>query len=298
MREDVYIEEVVSKCEAFKKANIWPSETLLRPRAWLNNFEEPDKYVAAVLLNNFNFFNDRLTDHLLLSSFQSIGDGLSKGPKAPDRNALLSALSTAKYTLVEGETSNPTDSGYNICRRARQVLRIPEHLIANPTEALMHATNGGTVVFLDDFIGSGDQFIHTWEKIYPTYGNSSFSTTQPYTNFTAIYVALVSTSSGLEAINLSAPNVAVCVTHVLNEESTYRGIGSGTPLQKLIENFLKKYSPLLTPREAYMTRPDWKAFGYKNRGLLFGFSHSIPDATLPILWSPGVNNWEPLIERV
>jgi hypothetical protein len=299
MREDVYIEEVISKCEAFKKASLWPSEQILKPRAWLNNFEDSDKYIAAVLLNHFIFYNDQLTNYLFLSSYQSIGDGYSKGPSAPDKNTLLNALKTAIYAPVEGENPNPTDSGYIMCRRARQVLGISENRIVNTSKALMHAAQGGTVVFIDDFIGSGDQFLSTWEKSYPLLGKNSFSSLQPYTNFIAIYVALVSTHTGLEAIQARAPSVAICLTHTLNEDATYKKIGFGTPLQDSIVALLEKYSQLLTPREEYMSNnPAWKAFGFKEKGLLFGFSHSIPDATLPIFWSPGINNWEPLIERL
>lgn len=199
---------------------------------------------------------------------------------------------------MEGERPNVTDSGYMMCRKARQVLDIPESLIVNTSAALMHAARGGTVVFIDDFIGSGDQFITTWEKPYPLLGNNSFKSLQPYTSFVAIYVALVSTHTGLERIQSEAPEVAVCLTHILNEDATYRSIGLGTPLQDSIVQFLEKYAQSLIPREDYMARnPAWKAFGYKEKGLLLGFSHSIPDATLPIFWSPGIGNWEPLIER-
>lgn len=80
MREDVYIKEVIAKCEAFKKASVWPTEQILKPRMWLNNFDNSDKYIAAVLLNHFIFYNEQLTNYLFKSSFQSIGDGYSKGP--------------------------------------------------------------------------------------------------------------------------------------------------------------------------------------------------------------------------
>jgi hypothetical protein len=296
MREDVYIEEVISKCEAFKKANIWPTEQILKPRTWLNNFDNnSDKYIAAVLLNHFIFYNEQLTNRLLKSSFESICDGYPKGPNSLSPNILLDALKNAVYTLVEGERPNVTDSGYIMCRKARQLLNIPETFIVNISDAQSHASRGGTVVFVDDFIGSGDQFMTTWEK---SVDNISFKNLQLSTNFVAIYVALVSTHTGLNRIRSEAPSVAVCLTHVLNEDVTFRTIGVGTPLQNSIVEFLKKYSNSLTPREDYMARNSaWKAFGYKEKGLLLGFSHSIPDATLPIFWSPGIGNWEPLIER-
>jgi hypothetical protein len=297
MRNDVFIEEVLRKCSAFKSATIWPPEPHLNPRAWLNNFDDDDKYIAAVLLDKFNFYNETLTNHLLISAYNSIADGLPKGPQAPSAHALQQALNSALFTLVEGEQPNPTDSGYNFCRRARQVLKVPEEYICSPEAALRHALQGNTVVFLDDFIGSGDQFLKTWNRQYPSVSNHSFATAQQTNNFIAIYIALVSTSYGLGEIHKHAPNVAVCVTHTLDDQSTFKGI-KPAELQPKIANLLIKYSPRLQPKESYMQYPAWKAYGYKERGLLFGFSHSIPDATLPIFWAPGNQNWEPLIERV
>ncbi len=299
MREDVYINEVLAKCEVFKKVGIWPSEPLMRPNAWLRNFEDSDRYIAAVLLDKFNYYNETLTNRLLIASYNSISDGLSKGPQTPKSKDLVSAVSNAVFTLVEGENPNLTDSGYTFCRRARQVLRVDESLIVSPIDALTHASKGGTVVFLDDFIGSGDQFKETWERKISASSPISFKEAQTSTNFNAIYISLACTSYGLANINTIAPYVAVCSAHFLTEANTYKEIKhNGKNLRSEIEQLLHKYAPRLTPKESHMQQNLCKAFGYKLRGLLFGFSHSIPDATLPIFWSPGTNNWEPLIERV
>ena len=117
--------------------------------------------------------------------------------------------------------------------------------------------------------------------------------------YTAIYIALVSTGFGLRNIHFKAPTVAVCVTHTLNQKSVLSGIIPCGPIQQAdIVKFLFKYSARLTPNEEYIANNNnYLAFGYKTLGLLFGFEHSIPDATLPIFWSPGLNDWEPLIER-
>lgn len=299
MRKDIYIDEVLAKCEALKKSGIWPAEPILRPRAWLRNFEATDQYIAAVLLDKFNFYNEKLTDRLLISSYTSISDGLPKGPQASPGEILISAIANSLFTLVEGEHPNVTDSGYNFCRRARQVLRINENLIVTPIKALEHAVQGGAVVFLDDFIGSGDQFIKTWNRKISRTSPESFNDAQSIVNFEAIYLTLVATSYGLERIHNEVPTVAVCATHELGEANTYKEIRhAGVCLKIEIEEFLIKYASKLTPKERYIANNDrYKAFGYKERGLLFGFAHSIPDATLPIFWSPGINNWEPLIER-
>lgn len=297
MRADTQIQEILAKCDILKRATLWPSEPVLRPRAWLENFEEPDIYIAAFLLDKFTFYNRTLTDALLVASYQSIGDGMPKGPASPSSMDLVASLDTAIITPVKGEHPNPTDSGYLVCRKARQLLRLNDTFIQDTDIAIQHAYDGKTVVFLDDFVGSGDQFLTTW-KTEDSSGRS-FAKANSISQFTAIYVTLVTTDFGLKNIHDNAPTVAVCATHVLDKRSTLEGVLESNPnMRSPILKFLAKYSSKLNPAEQYIANcQNYLMFGYKNRGLMFGFEHSIPDATLPIFWAPGQDNWEPLIER-
>lgn len=274
---------------------MWLPEPAIRPRAWIENFDESDKILAAQLLERFVFYNQRLTDSLLTTSFYSIADGLKKGPTAPSREQLLQALPNAIFTPVSGETPNPTDSGYFLCRRTRQVLNVSEARIKSTREALQAAANGQPVVFVDDFIGSGDQFLTTWQD---RSSGTSFEIIQHHIGFPAIYISLVGTDTGISNIGNRAPNVAVCVTHKIDHRGTIWGLqSSNPPLYSQINWLLQKYAQRLTPHEPYMHKQQYLKYGYKHRGLFFAFEHSVPDATLPIFWCGGTNNWEPLIER-
>lgn len=297
MRSDVFLDEVISKCDVLKRAGLWPSESVLRTRAWIGNFDPADRFVAAFLLDKFTFYNKTLTDALLVSSYHSIGDGLPKGPTAPSREDLLRSLASAAFTPVKGELPNPTDSGYLLCRKARQLLGVPEAKILETASAMAHAYKGGTVVFLDDFVGSGDQFLTTWTK--KDLDGKSFDAAQLASSFIAIYITLVTTDFGLANIYKNAPSVAVCMTHTIESQSNIFGVMNEHPSMKNdIAAFLSKYSSRLNPSEIYIANnPDYLMYGYKRRGLMFGFEHSIPDATLPIFWSAGNSNWESLIER-
>lgn len=294
MRSDVIIEEVLAKCDVLKMAGLWAAEPRLRPRAWLRNFEPQDQPLAANLLDKFTYYNALFTDRLFLASYQSLGDGMPKGPQAPGRDLLLQSIEKALFTPVRGEKPNPTDSGYLLCRKARQLIGVPEERIVETEQALAHAYGGGPVIFLDDFVGSGDQFLSTWTR--DTQGHS-FQDAMLQSGFVGIYVTLITTRLGLKMIHARAPDVAVCAAHVLDEKSTVFGLNSeNAKLYSDIEELLKKYTPRLSPKEDYMDG-SYRIFGYKTIGLMFGFEHSIPDATLPIFWSPGTDNWEPLIER-
>ena len=295
MRVDVYVKDVLARCEALKRAGMWLPEPRIRPRAWIENFDDDDKILAAQLLERFVFYNQRLTDSLLTASFYSIADGLKKGPAAPSREQLLQALPNAVFTPVSGETPNPTDSGYFLCRRTRQVLGVDEAKIKLTREALQAASNGCPVVFVDDFIGSGDQFLTTWQD---KSSGESFEAIQQQVGFLAIYISLVGAENGIDNIGNHAPTVAVCVTHKIDNRGTLWGLLSSNPtLYNQFGSLLRKYVSRLTPHEQYMLQDDYLIYGYKRRGLFFGFEHSVPDATLPIFWCRGTNNWEPLIER-
>ena len=297
LRSDILQKEVLAKCDVLKTAGFWPSEPTLRPRAWLENFDQSDQGTAAFLLDKFTYYNAEMTDALLKASYQSLGDGLVQSANA-SASDILSELPNSVFTPVTGETPNPTDSGNLMCRRARQILNIPEDLIVDVESAVNHAISGGAVIFLDDFIGSGDQFLETWGRNYNPSNPISFHGIMQAQPFCACYLSLVSTDYGLSKINSHAPAVAVSVTHTVTSKSTVQGLDISANQMHEIDQFLDKYAPRLQPRETYIQgNQEFLKYGYKNRGLMFGFEHSIPDATLPIFWSPGDHTWEPLIER-
>lgn len=296
MRADILENEVLSKCEVLKKARFWLPEPIIRPRAWLENFDREDRLLAARLLDRFTFFSSLQMDKLLLAAYDSLCDGFPRGSAAPTRDTLRRSLAGAVFTPVKGERPNPSDSGYLLCRKARQLFGLTESSIVETDAAVSHASNGGAVIFVDDFVGSGDQFISTWQR---DFSSRSFATESRSSDFIAIYICIVAMQSGLEAIGRAAPTVAVSCAHIVKEKSSVFGICSGdSELRRSIDALLTKYAMRLTPREPYISaNPTYLKYGYKERGLMLGFEHSIPDATLPIFWSPGTNSWEPLIER-
>lgn len=298
MRIDIAKHEALARCAALKAASFWPPEPRMRPGAWLSNFDEQDLPFAIGLLEKFTFYGASLTDALLVSAFRSVGDGLEKGPAAPARTVLEEALRHAIFTPVRGETPNPADSGHLFCRKARQLLHIPDNRMFDTADAINSAKAGTPIVFVDDFIGSGDQFLSTWTAPFDQSG-ASFETVHATSPFTVIYITLVATDYGIGNINARAPAVAVCPTHILERKSTiYEAFGTDPQTLVQIDSFLKKYATKLRPTEHWIaTNIQWLKYGYKGRGLMLGFDHSIPDATLPIFWSPGIDEWEPLIER-
>lgn len=298
VRDDVYLQAVLQKCDALKRAGLWAGESKVRPLAWLNNFADNDKIAAAVLLDHFVYFSDPVTDRLLLATFRSLRDRSRRGLGGlpPD------LVDTAVFTRVEGEKPNPTDSGNVFCRKARQVLAIPERRVLEPAEAVAAAARGTPVIFLDDFVGSGDQFCATWGRPYLPTSPRSFADVFSAQPFPAIYLCLITTQKGRDRIHVEIPSLVLDYAHLLAADDSVRSLPTSPlipPLQdpqKAVADLLQQYSPRLS-LPAYMGQDDWAQYGYQSLGTTIAFEHGVPDATVPLVWADGSNGWIPLARR-
>lgn len=298
VRDDVYLQAVLQKCDALKRAGLWAAESKVRPLAWLNNFTAEERIAAAVLLDHFVYFSDPVTDRLLLATFRSLRDRSRRGLGGLPINL----VDTAVFTRVEGEKPNPTDSGNVFCRKARQVLAIPEQRVLEPAAAVTAAASGTPVVFLDDFVGSGDQFCATWGRQYLPTSPRSFADVFSIQPFPAIYLCLITTQKGRDRIQVEIPPLVLDYAHLLAAEDSVRSLPTSPlipPLQDAqvaVANLLQQYSPRLS-LPAYMGQDDWAQYGYQSLGTIIAFEHGVPDATVPLVWADGPTGWIPLARR-
>jgi hypothetical protein len=299
MREDQYIEAVLTKCNALKRAGFWAAEPKIRPAAWLENFQPAERAIAAVLLDHFVFFSSTAVDKMLVSGYRALRDLLVN---ARGKATAVSILKRAIFTAVEGESPNVTDSGKLFCRKLRQILDIEEDRFLEPRVALQRAAAGVPIVFLDDFVGSGKQFTTTWQRLYSIHAPRSFQEAHVKTPFPVLYLNLVTSTYGLANIQAEAPSVPVVATHVLNDEYSVRKLPRSrllpdiANLQAEIEALLEKYySPLRVP--PYFTTIETRKYGFHKLGFLVAFDHSTPDSTVPLLWAEGPGSWTPLVRR-
>jgi hypothetical protein len=282
-----------------KDCGLWPAEPKVRPAAWLQNFEDDERPVAAVLLDHFVFFGGAAVDRMLLSGFRSLHDRVNQ---RRGRTAASNLLAAAVFTAIEGERPNLTDSGHLFCRKLRQIVGLPDARFANPEEAIEAAAQGTPVVFLDDFIGSGDQFMSTWERQYRHVQPRSFADAYATKAFDAYYLSLVATETGRDRVAQDAPMVWLQVNHVVGP---VYGIASTprTPFLPDIEDITQRIEQLLAKYESrlivphYLGTPESRKYGFERLGLQIAFDHSTPDATLPIFWAEAGANWTPLVRR-
>jgi len=290
---------VLTKCSYFVDVQLWPFKQDLDPEGWLSNFKPAEMEHAIHLLNGFMFFRQPLMRQMFYSAFQNMSTVLVRPNQSFGelQAEWRSFVDNTLITRVTGERPSDTDSGFHFERMARQALGIAEERIAGPQEILQYLLSRGAspVVFVDDFVGSGDQFVKTWRRpeSVPGHGEKSFeqvATEIPQCKF--FYCPLVCTEKGRLRIATACPQVVVCPAHFL--PSKYSALAEDsviwpTPLRDSGPEFVRNASLRAGIKESHIG-------GFDDLGLALAFEHSVPDATLPLFYADK-NNWHPLVRR-
>jgi hypothetical protein len=155
----------------------------------------------------------------------------------------------------------------------------------------------GPIVFVDDFVGSGEQFIKTWQRPITVPGSTlSFERISSARLTDAYYCPLVCTQYGYDRITRNCPDVRLRPAHILSQK-----YGALDPDSFIWPSHLKDTSRdflLSASRRAGIPESggvdDWR--GFHQLSLSIALGDSIPDATLPIFyWEQ--NGWRPLRRR-
>ena len=290
-------------CDALVDFHAW-DPTKIDARGWLANFDIKDRALAESLLSRFSFYADHLVDQLFVSAFQNISNHIRPdGAPFEETRALWRAFcSTMLITPVQGEDPNPSDSGWLFARKARQTLNIDQAQLFNPAQAAARVAAGDAkaVVFVDDFVGSGEQFRRTWTRRHPTPDGGSVSfheAAHAHPDAKFFYCNAMTTSHGLGRIRQAAPNVHVSAGNVIPGDhslsSPQSALWSSDQRAKGIE-MLRRVSFDLGYGEDGGGLNDWQ--GFHRLGLGLAFEHSVPDASLPIFFTDR-NGWTPLVKR-
>jgi len=285
------------KCDHFVDIQLWPLKSRLDPRRWLANFKPEEMPFAISLLHSFLYFSEPLMDQMLTAAFQD----LSRLIRNPDEAYSASVARWQNFvdsviiTCVRGENPNATDSGLKFLRMARQVLGINENRILSLEDTLtfLEAGNLRPIVFLDDFVGSGQQFLTTWNRpvLLTNRKRISFdeiASGNPGLRF--YYCPLICTETGRRNIRIDCPRIILNPAHILPD--CYNALADDSVLWR--QDMREPGRQFIESVSTRIGIPDWR--GFNGLGLALAFEHSVPDATLPMFHWKG-NGWNPLIER-
>ena len=292
-------EALESRNRALCDLQVWPIAQKLDWRGWLTNFPDAaDQPYARCLLEAFVYLSNSTVDALFVAAFRSLSR--SAGPFEPAgaaRARWRQFMDSALVVLVEGGDASPTDSAHLFARRARDLAQVPERHILAPAaacDALLHGSGRRPVVFVDDFVGSGEQFVDNWYREHTTRTGAMTSLRRLVDagECDAYYIPLVATKYGLDRIRYDCPKVALYPVHELGEEyacSNPQSLVWRPDLQAGVTDFLNRsvaragLSPI-------------SVLGHHRLALAIGFEHGVPDATLQ-LFTHNDNGWRPLVRR-
>ena len=302
------MKRVELKIEALTRAGIWPSNDpgKIKPKPWLNNFDEGERDIAAALIDIFVNFPEQQVVQILERALRRLLQDFGGNEQLLNarRDRIRYRLERTLFVPVEGETPNPTDSGNFICRLARQTLELSESQVQKPADALQQYLNDKkTIVFLDDMVGTGNQMHETWIREYGTHHPKSFQEAYSKINHRCYYVCLACSQEGRRRLS-TLSGLELISAHDLQDRDRFDLALQRIPdhpaeskLQADVEELLKRYANNLK-LEPYMKNNQCSVFGYGQLGLTFGIQHSVPDATLPIYWAEGCDTWKPLKKRI
>ncbi|MCT2175836.1 phosphoribosyltransferase-like protein [Dietzia cinnamea] len=275
----------------------WPKiPSQVNPERWLNDFDDEDALHAESLLESLIFFSQEQTTKLTTSLFHALSGEVTSTQRgyAARRSSWEQFIEKCFITYPTGEVPHPADSGHAFIRLARQQLGFPESRLKFPEHVVEELYRGtrNPIVMVDDFAGSGDQFLKTWHRSYTMDDGqtASFHTVAKDAPVEVFYLPAVATQYAIDRIEDAARGVHVRTAHVLSER--YSAVH---PDSVVFPEELRANARDFLARASKRAGID-DELGWNNLALVIAFDHSVPNATLPIIWSD-TPTWNPLLRR-
>jgi len=290
----------------FRDVGLWPLVVQLDPRGWLENFTPAETPHAIRLLEGFTYFSNSIVEQLFRASFLQASQLVvqTKGNYLAARTEWSDFLNDVYVVRVTGEIPNDTDSGFAFARLARDILQVPQERILSPEAALakLHSGLRGKIIFVDDFIGSGRQFITMWGRFMRMANSGSFESfsrlAKPNSgSMQFIYCSCIATSAGKEAIRSACPEVVTIAAHTLDSRNSVLSNNSDLWREDMAvtgPEWVESASRRAGILDLGGAEGDWR--GFDKLGLALAFAHGYPDATIPLLsWDKA--GWKPLLRK-
>lgn len=295
---EVFTNDILERAEELINAGIWEGLDGVRVRTWMQNFETAEEqYFAACVLDALIYRPNSQTVAMMEQMLERVLPDLTRLDPPPrgvvDWSEALRASSKEgdhriRIVPVIRDNDPPTKSGPLMARIYRRRLRVNDHWMIWPWQ-LREAIEKGvkTVLFIDDFLGAGTQFVSFTQV---------FKIGEILKDVYAVYAPLVAHSQGIKHIRDHLSAVKVCAVEILESryglfapDSMYFHDGKNSPscAKRFYEDLIKRRLPDV--EERYRE-------GWGKLQLAYAFEHAVPNNCLPILWHQTVK-WNPLFER-
>ena len=283
----LYVSNIFERYEALIEGTVLGRITKHRLNAWKRNFESPEeRYLAACLLDSLIYRSERQTEALAHQLFQRVLPDLARRVALPqglikDWRRTLSHDARDRgirlVPVIDKERHPPTKSSPPISRLIRMNVPVDEKWFIWPGQSVEPVDGcAPLLIFIDDFLGTGDQFGEVYRVI------TGSNTERPL----AIYAPLVAYRKGADDLQRQFPELRIVAAEWLEEshrifsaESKFFDDGENSP--ESAEAFYLQFIRSKNWKEGYLRG---MPLGFKNCGLSYAFDHGSPDATLPIFW--------------
>jgi len=133
---------------------------------WLGQFEFPDRYLAEYVIKKLRYVGFEELERWIQSELESLVSEIEKGSGRKEAIAIFPIAKPFIHAFNEDkEVKSPSDSGGRIAHSLKNLeRRLPSHIELSPRVESMRARRVRHVIFVDDYIGTGDRIVKSWRK--------------------------------------------------------------------------------------------------------------------------------------
>lgn len=292
---ETYVNTVKDRCVDLISYKIWGGIKVIDLQRWFKNFEgEKEKYFAACVLDTLIYRSSEQVDAMALEIFtkklpkilKSLGYGFDSY-KCLLEKLRGGSIIDIRLVSVANKRERPTKSSTIILRGFRRNIGLNDNYFISPEEIRDEIRAGvKTFIFIDDFLGTGDQFYSMWTE-------NGLAMLMKDVN--AIYTPLVAHEKGIESLGERCPEVKISFAEYLPNCSNVfeSAFNDNVNTPESAQNF---YDELLNKYKFDESLGKDNKYGHGCLGLAYTFYHSSPDNCLHIIWD-NKDGWHPLIPK-
>lgn len=292
----IYADAIFTRCRDLIGYQVWAGLQRLRLDGWIANFRSAEeRYFAARVLDALIYRSDDQTISLLRQLFRRVvpDHGRIHGLSGSLRDVYQSLRDPhvdprVRVVPVIPSHSPPTKSGVIIARHLKRLLRVNERWIIHPDQVIVELGSVDAIIFVDDFLGTGEQFSGFLARA----GLDACVSSACF-----IYGCLAAHEHGVGELRRAFPSLHVAAVERLGDgHALFHAEGGSFPDgENSIEDARDFYYGLMDDRGIDIVGSNRRGFGHLE--IVYAFQHSVPDNSLPILWWAKSDQWRPLFDR-
>jgi len=297
-----YVEDATKFVHLMLEARQWDALDKLSVQNWLDNFPAQCRYFSLRILRHLLYYSERDLEALLRETIlhSVLGTDIRRRFQLPSKFGqypsflhyeLCKAMErTALVPLLDG--NRPSESSLTVTRTALQALGFKPYSFAFPDKlSEIKTTTCDRLIFVDDNLGTGDQFRTFWTQFEAEPGRSIADFCDTHADWPIYYVVQVGLDQALNDLRGEFPRVHFLAGQIVAPD---HGVFQPTSRCWLSEAERIEATAALTE----VVQPiGIQLLGYRDFDYAVVLHKNIPDWSLPLLWRGVKGEWTPLVER-